>query len=197
MRSNWSQTLDEFVERSRAASLFFFVSFYLMNLHIFTFPTQRLSDFSINDIPLRETCRVYFLLFSCFFFLLLFLFCFCYLIFFLSTKLWMHLLSFGCSLGSHSRGFYFSCRCLHALSSISTFCGPVCFFTPLFATLLGPVTSVSRRAGGGRARPRCDLQTWDCPRTSSISPCILFYFLFYYFFIMWGRFWRSCSSCAS
>lgn len=36
-----------------------FVSFYLMDLHVFTFPTQPWSDFSISHIPLRKPCRCF------------------------------------------------------------------------------------------------------------------------------------------
>lgn len=117
-----------------------------------------------------------------FFFIISVLFLLSY--FFLSTKLWMHLLSFGCSLGSHSRGFYFSCRCLHALSSISTFCGPVCFFT----------RHVCLPAGW---RWSCSTAVWPPNlRLPTYEQYFPLYFIFF-FFIMWGRFWRSCSSCAS
>lgn len=36
-----------------------FVLFYLMDLHVFTFPTQPWSDFSISHIPLRKPCRCF------------------------------------------------------------------------------------------------------------------------------------------
>lgn len=46
-----------------------FASFYLMNLHVFTFPTQPWSDPSVSHIPLRKTCRCFCLVVVFFLFL--------------------------------------------------------------------------------------------------------------------------------
>lgn len=154
MRRNCSQTLDKFVEGSKASPLFFFVSFYLMNLHIFTFPMQRLSDFSTNDIPLRKKLAGFLWLFYwvCFLF-----FCFSYLVFFCVHQIVNAPLEFWMFAGQTPPGVLLFMQMFTGLKlTHDSLWSSV--LSLLFATLLGPATSVSQRAAGGRTQP-CDHQT--------------------------------------